>query len=125
MATDEMPLPVAPVSPVSPFAPVAPVNAIDTANFFVMVISPSTTTGIVTTPAVVNAVEAVIVSVGDVALLSLVTVMPVGLVTEFRSTVAATCSEPHMAIICVVQLPAMAALTVPGNVYPSDVKITE
>ena len=70
----------------------------------------------VTTPAAVNEVEAVIVKVGEVALVSLVTVMPVGLVTAVRSTVAATCSEPHMATICVVQEPAFAALVVPGKV---------
>ena len=81
-----------------------------------MVISPSTTTGMCTTPAVVNEVDAVIVSVGDVALLSFVTVMPVGLVMEFRSTVAATCSLPLRAMIWVVQLPALAALIVPGKV---------
>ena len=87
-----------------------------TANFFVMVMSPSTTTGIVTKPAVVKLVLAVMVSVGDVALLSFVTVMPVGLVIEFRSTVAATCSLPLRAMICVVQLPALAAAVVPGKV---------
>ena len=96
-----------------------------TEKSLLMVISPSTTTGIRTTPAVVKEVEAAIVSVGDVVLLSLVTVMPVGLVMEFRSTVAATCSLPHMAMICVVQLPALAAVVVPGNVYPSEVSMTE
>ena len=96
-----------------------------TANFFVMVMSPSTKTGIVTKPAVVKLVLAIMVSVGDVALLSFVTVMPVGLVMEFRSTFAATCSLPHMAMICVVQLPALAAVVVPGNVYPSEVSMTE
>ena len=100
----------------TPVSPVAPVNAMATEKSLLMVMSPSTTTGILTTPAVVNEVLAVIVSVGLMASVSFVTVMPVGLVTLFRFTVAAICSDPRMAMICVVQLPALAALVVPGKV---------
>ena len=87
-----------------------------TLKSLLMVMSPSTTTGILTTPAVVKEVLAEIVRVGDMASVSLVTVIPLGLVTLVRSTVAAICSEPRMAMICVVQLPAFAALVLPGKV---------
>ena len=81
--------------------------------------------GICTAPPVANEVDAVPVSVSDVALLSLVTVMPAGLVILLRSTVAETCSLPPRVMICVVQLPAREVLTVQGKVYPSVVNVTE
>ena len=56
------------------------------------------------------------VSVGATVSVSLVTVMPAGLVTSARSTVAGICSEPRMAITCVVQEPGLAAFVVPGKV---------
>ena len=52
-----------------------------TLKSLLIVMSPSTTTGIWTTPAVVKDVLAVMVRVGDVASVSLVTVIPVGAVT--------------------------------------------
>ena len=109
----------------APVPPVAPVSAMPTENCLVIVISPSTVTGMVTRPAEVNDVLAVMVSVGAVVSVFFVTVMPVGAVIAVRSTLALTCSEPHMAMTCVVQLPAFAAVVVPGKVYPSEVRMTE
>ena len=82
-------------------------------------------TGISTTPAVVKDVLAVIVRVGAVASPSEATVIPVGLVIVVGFTDAGICCAPRIAMIWVVQVPAFAAFTVPGNVYPSDVRITE
>ena len=67
---------------------------------------------------------AVIVSVGAVASVSLVRVIPVGTVHSESVTDAATWLAPLMAIICVVVLPALAALVVPGKTYASLVRIT-
>ena len=65
---------------------------------------------------IVNEVLAVMVSVGAVASVSLVTVIPAGLITSARSTVAGICSAPRMAMTCVVQEPALAAFVEPRKV---------
>ena len=65
---------------------------------------------------VVNDALAVMVSVGAVPSPSEATVMPVGLVMLDTLTEAGICCAPRMAMICVVQLPALAAFTVPGKV---------
>ena len=76
----------------------------------------SSSTGISSTPAVVNEALAVIVSVGAVVSPSEETVMPAGLVMLLGFTEAGICCAPRMAMTCVVHVPALAAFTVPGKV---------
>ncbi len=96
--------------------PVAPVSATPKLNSSVNSASPSTVTGMVTLPGAFTLVVTDTVRVGAVASPSEATDTPDGHVHAAASTLAETCSLPRMAMTCVVQLPAFAALVEPGNV---------
>ena len=110
-------------APAAPCAPVAPLNAMAKLNSLTIVTSPMCT-GIRTTPPEVTLPLTATVSVGEVLSESIVTVTPAGLDTSDSTTLAGTCSAPRIATICVVTLPASAALVDPGNVWDSLVMTT-
>lgn len=108
-----------------PELPVEPVNAMEKLNVLSMTMSEPICTGMVTFPADVTEVDTEMVTVGEVVLVSTLTVTPLGAVISDVTTLHATCVAPCNATTCVVVLPALAALVVPGKAYASDVSITE
>ena len=85
----------------------------------------SNETGMSTVPPAVTAVETLMVIVGCVGSVSTDVVTPVGETMLALDTLAGICSVPRIAITVVVVLLASAALTPPGNVCDSFVRMTD